>query len=414
MKILVLGSGLLGVTAAYELGRRGFNVTVIDRQPESGRECSYSNGGQLSYNHAEPWANPGVLPKLPKWLVDPESPLVFRLRADWRMYRWGLQFLRNCTAERAAENCATLMRLGLYSRQKMAKLRAETGIAFDYNGKGILHVFDTDKEFDAAKRQLAFQEKLGGEERELTREACLALEPTLAHTPRTIIGGIHAYQDECGDAYMYCNALAKIASERHGVTFNYGVNIHSINVRNGNVVSVSTDQGTLAADYYVVALGVYSQVLLRPLGIDLPIYPMKGYSITLPANEYTPGLSVSDMKYKIVFTRLGEKLRIAGTAEFAGYDDHINEKRIAPIVRAAKTLFPKAQWDSNMDRWACLRPTTPDGPPILGRTVYSNLFLNTGHGTLGWTHVAGSAAIVSDIIEGKTPEIILKGLTHDR
>lgn len=414
MKILVLGSGLLGVTAAYELGKRGFDVTVLDRQPESARECSHANGGQLSYNHAEPWANPGVLPKLPKWMINPESPLVFRLRADWKMFVWGLQFLRNCTPERAAENCATLMRLGLYSKKKMDELRASTGIAFDYDNKGILHLFDTEKDFDAAKRQNDYQEKLGGSERELSRDECMALEPTLAQTSRTITGGIYAFQDECGDAYMYCNALAKVASEKYGVKFEYGVDIRSINARGENIVSVSTARGTLAADAYVVALGSYSPLFLRPLGIRLPVYPMKGYSITLPANDFSPKLSITDGKYKIVFSRLGDRLRIAGTAEFAGYDDRINEKRIKPIIRGAQTLFPKAAWDADITRWACLRPTTPDGPPILGRTRYPNLFLNTGHGTLGWTQAAGSAAIVADIIEGKNPEILLKGLTGVR
>jgi D-amino-acid dehydrogenase len=414
VQILVLGSGILGVTAAYELGKRGFDVTVLDRQPESARECSHANGGQLSYSHAEPWANPGVLPKLPKWMIDPESPLVFRLRADWRMFRWGVRFLRNCTPERANINCATLLRLGLYSKKKMDELRAGSGIAFDYSNKGILHVFGTEKDFDDAKRQNDYQAKLGGEERVLTREECLSLEPALAHTSRAIVGGIHAFHDECGDAYLYCKALAKVATERYDVKFEYGVNIHSINARGGNIVSVSTDQGTLAADGYVVALGSYTPLFLSPLGINLPIYPMKGYSITLPANEFSPSLSITDGKYKIVFSRLGNRLRVAGTAEFAGYDDRINEKRITPIIRAATTLFPKAPWESDITRWACLRPSTPDGPPILGRTRYPNLFLNTGHGTLGWTQAAGSAAIVADIIEGKNPDILLKGLTGDR
>jgi len=414
VKILILGSGLLGVTAAYELGKRGFEVTVLDRQQESGLECSFSNGGQLSYSHGEPWAIPGVLPKLPKWLLNPESPLVFRPRADWQMIRWGLQFLRNCTPARAAINCATILALGLYSKKKMNELRQSSGIAFDYNNRGILYIYGSKKDFDAAKRQNAFQAKFGGENREISREECLKLEPTLAHTSRHIVGGIHAFRDECGDAYLFCKVLAKVASERHGVKFHYGINIHQLRKAGNHIMAVSTDQGDISADGYVMALGSYSPIYLRPLGIDLPIYPMKGYSLTLPTNEFSPQGSVTDGKYKVVCTRLGDRMRVAGTAEFAGYDDRINEARIVPIVKAAKSLFPKAPWESELKKWACLRPSTPDGPPILGRTPYQNLFLNTGHGTLGWTQAAGSASIVADIIEGKMPDILMQGLTIER
>jgi D-amino-acid dehydrogenase len=414
MKVLILGSGLLGVTTAYELGKRGFEVTVIDRQPESARECSHANGAQLSYSHAEPWASPSVLPKLPKWILDPESPLVFHPRADWQMIRWGMAFLRNCTTHRANINCTTLLRLGLYSKEKMQVLRSDTGIAFDFSAKGILHIYGTEKDFDAAKKQNAFQAKFGGEQRELTADQCLSLEPSLMHTSRTIVGGMHAHTDECGDAYLYCNALAKVATERYGVSFEYGTTVREIHTRGESVISVSTDQGTIAADAYVVALGSYSPLFLRLIGINLPIYPMKGYSVTLPANEFSPQLSVTDGSYKVVYSRLGDRLRIAGTAEFAGYNDTINKKRIAPILRAAQTLFPKAEWDAKVSEWACLRPSTPDGPPILGPTRYHNLFLNTGHGTLGWTQAAGSAALVADAIEKKPPEILMQGLTHDR
>ena len=413
MKLLVLGSGLLGVTTAYELGKRGFDVTVIDRQATSGKETSYANGGQLSYSHGEPWASPTVLPKLPGWLMRSDYPLVFRLRADWQMVRWGISFLRNCTEERASVNCANLLRLGLYSKNCMDTIRAETNVEFNYSNKGILHLFSTDYSFDAAKKQNAFQAKFGCEQRELSRDECLAYEPTLAHSPRTIVGAIHSFMDESGDAYLYCNALAKIASERYGVTFQYGVSIDALKTENGKIVAVATNQGDISADGYVMAMGSYSPVYLRQIGIDLPIYPMKGYSITIPANDYCPQFSLTDGTHKIVYSRLGNELRVAGTAEFAGYDTSINENRIAPIVKACRELFPKADWD-NPKKWACLRPSTPDGPPIMGRTQISNLFLNTGHGTLGWTQAAGSAMIVSDVIEGKTPQILMQGLTSER
>ncbi len=410
MKILVLGSGVVGVTAAYELGKRGHQVTVLDRQPESGRECSFATGGQLSYNAAEPWATHHVLPKLPGWLLDPESPLVFRLRADWQMLRWGVKFLLNCTPEHARANCVTLLRLGLYSRRKMDALRKETGIAFDYSTHGVLHIAGSEKDFDHAKRHSDFQAKFGGEHRVLGRQECLALEPALAHSPASIVGGIHAYRDECGDTHLYSTALSKIAAERYAAKFHYGLSVEGLRTENGRVTAAVTDRGDFEADAYVMALGSYSSVFLRRIGIDIPVYPMKGYSITVAANEFSPQGSITDGNRKIVYTRLGDRLRVAGTAELAGYNDALNERRIVPIVKAAKATFPKIDWDNDIQKWACLRPTTPDGPPFLGKTPYNNLFLNTGHGTLGWTQAAGSAAVVADCIEGKPPEILLHGL----
>jgi len=414
MKILILGSGLLGVTTAYELGKRGFKVTVIDRQAASALETSYANGGQLSYSHAEPWANPSVLSKLPQWLFRSDAPLVFRPRADRQMIRWGLKFLRNCTSARARVNCVNLLRLGLYSKDRIEAIRSETGIAFDYAHDGILHIYTTAQEFDHAKRHNDFQAKFGCEQRVLSREECFALEPALRDTSRPIAGGIHAFMDASGDAYMFCNALAKVAAERYGVTFHYGMTINGLEAENGSIVAVVTNQGELSADAYVMAMGSYSPLYLRPLGIDLPIYPMKGYSITLKANDACPRMSITDGTYKVVYSRLGDRLRVAGTAEFAGHNQAINEKRIAPIVKAARELFPGADWHQDIQKWACLRPSTPDGPPVMGGTPYRNLFLNTGHGTLGWTQAAGSATLVADIMEGKTPAIMLHGLTMER
>lgn len=414
MKITILGSGLLGVTLAYELGKRGHTVSVIDRCEESARETSYANGGQLSYSHAEPWASPSVLPKLPKWLFRSDAPLVFRPRADWPMIKWGLRFLRNCTEERAAVNCVNILRLGLYSKQKMDLIRQDTNIAFDYANRGVLHIYGTEKDFEAAKRHNDFQAKFGCEQRVLTREETLTMEPALSNTQRAIVGGIHAFMDESGDPYLFTNALAKICEERHKTVFRYNMNITSVNSRDGRISSISTDNGEMEADAYVMALGSYSPLYLKPLGINIPVYPMKGYSITLPANEFCPNVSLTDGTFKIVYSRLGDRLRIAGTAEFAGHNKDINEKRIEPIVRSARALFPKADWEQPYTKWACLRPSTPDGPPIMGPTPYPNLFLNTGHGTLGWTQAAGSASFVADAIEGKPPEILLHGLTLPR
>ncbi|MDX2074552.1 MAG: D-amino acid dehydrogenase [Alphaproteobacteria bacterium] len=414
MKILVLGSGLLGVTSAYALAKRGFDVTVIDRKATSGAETSFANGGQLSYSHAEPWANPTVTRHLLKFILDPNSPLVLRPRADRAMIKWGLQFLQNCSEKRARVNCVNILRLGLYSREEMATLRADTGIAFDFSARGILHVFGDDQSFDHAKHHNEFQARFGGDERVLTTEEVFALEPALAHTERTIIGGIHAHMDESGDAYMFCNALEAHIREKFGVKFLHGVTIQSMKTEGNRIAAVSTDQGDMTADGFVMAMGSYSPLLLKPIGIDLPIYPMKGYSITLPANEYCPNMSLTDGTFKIVYSRLGDRLRIAGTAEFAGHNDKVRERRITPIIKAARGLLPKADWNADISRWACLRPSTPDGPPIIGKTPYFNLFLNTGHGTLGWTQAAGSATLLADIMENKPPAIITAGLTLER
>jgi D-amino-acid dehydrogenase len=414
MKIIILGSGLLGVTTAYELGKRGFDVTVIDRQNSSAAETSFANGGQLSYSHAEPWASPSLIPKLPKWLMHPDSPLVFRPRADLDMIRWGLAFLRNCTNFRADTNTVNLLRLGLYSRECLHIIKNNESIEFNHSDKGILHIYGTKAQLEHGKRQVEFQAKFGGDEKILSRDEVFALEPALAHSSQTIIGGIHAHHDESGDAHSFCTELAKISSEKYDVKFKYGVFINDLKKDGKRIVAVETDQGDMQADGFVMALGSYSTVYLKKIGIKVPIYPMKGYSITIKANEFCPNLSLTDGTHKIVYSRLGDKLRVAGTAEFAGYDHGINEERIIPIVRAASTLLPKADWNQEISKWACLRPSTPDGPPIIGGTPYKNLFLNTGHGTLGWTQAAGSATLLADIMENKTPPILLHGLTLGR
>ncbi len=414
MKIVILGSGLLGVTTAYELGKRGFDVTVLERNQESARETSHANGGQLSYSHAEPWAAPSVLPKIGKWMFKSDAPLVLRPRADLDMIKWGLKFLRNCTTARAEVNCVNMLRLGLYSRERFAAIMNETGVAHDQGKSGILHIFSTEEDFTHAKEHNDFQAKFGCEQRVLTREEVYAMEPSFQYSDRVIVGGIHSFMDETGDPYLFCNALAKVATERYGVKFEFGVNIKEIHSQDMMITGVETDKGRVVADGYVMAMGSYSAPILRQVGIKVPIYPMKGYSITINANEFCPHMSLTDGTHKIVYSRLGGRLRVAGTAEFAGYNQSINEKRITPIVAAAKKLFPKADWEQDIFKWGCIRPQTPDGPPILGPTPFRNLFLNTGHGTLGWTQAAGSAAIVADIMEGKKPGIMMQGLTLER
>lgn len=414
MKICILGAGVIGVTSAYMLAKRGHEVTIIERQSEAARECSYANGGQLSYSHAEPWANPHVFPKLWKWMRQEDAPLILKFSLDPHMIRWGTLFLMNCLPARAKRHAEAHLRLGLYSKRVMEQVIDETNIQFGYQNKGILHVFADAKEYDHARTHAEFQAHLGCEETVLTKEECLAMEPALANSLDPIVGGMHAGIDASGDIHVFTKKLADLCANTLGVNFLYGRKVTQLHETNGNITHVETDEGYLSGfDAYVMAMGSYSAVHLRSLGLYVPIYPMKGYSITFDANDDTPTISVTDAARKIVYSRLDGRMRVAGTAEFAGYNDAVRDARIAPIVRGVQQLFPKADL-SNMSQWACLRPSTPDGPPMLGATPIGNLFMNTGHGTLGWTQAAGSAAILADAIEKRPTEIPLTGLTIER
>jgi D-amino-acid dehydrogenase len=417
MKICVLGAGVLGVTSAYELARRGHTVTVIDRQPEPGRECSFANGGQLSYAHAEPWANPNVFPKLFKWMWQEDAPLVLRPSLDPHMMRWMLLFLMNCLPSRARRNSEVMLRLGLYSKQKMAELMADTQVDFHQLAKGILHVYSDQKAFDSARKQAEFQHTLGCEEIVLTPEQTFALEPTLAHTTQKLLGGIHAPIDESGDIHVFTKALADHIAKKYNVQFQFNTPIRRIH-KSGDTISHVEMQGDHASylsgfDAYVMAMGAPSAIYLRQLGLYVPIYPMKGYSISFDSSEFCPTVSITDDAAKQVYTRLGGRMRVAGTAEFAGYNDIVRKARIDPLVRGMNSLFPQAPLNA-FTEWACLRPSTPDGPPIVGKTPITNLFINSGHGTLGWTQAAGSARLLADVVDARPTEIPLRGLEIER
>ncbi len=415
MKIAVLGAGVAGVTTAYVLASRGHDVDVIEQASEAATECSYANGGQLSYTHAEPWANPGVFPKLFKWMFQDDAPLVFRLLPDPHQIKWSLQFLLNCSAKNAHRNCETMLRLGMYSREKMHTIDETTKLDFDYRKEGILHIFTDQKALDAAIAHNRFQMSLGlgGEEVELSREECIAKEPALASSTKPFIGGMYSAVDESGDVRMFTAGLAKYCAEKLGVTFHYNTRIAWLREKKSKIKHIETSKGKMTADAYIVCLGAYSPKYVRGLGIPIPVYPMKGYSITVPAWESAPTLSITDDEKKIVFSRLGDRIRAAGTAEFAGYNQRIREKRIRPLLTCMKEIFPEAQ-TKKAEKWACLRPQTPDGPPLVGPTKYNNLYLHTGHGTLGWTQSAGTAHILADIIEDREPEISIDGLTFPR
>ncbi len=415
MKICVIGAGVLGVSSAYELSKRGHEVTVIERTPEPARECSFANGGQLSYAHAEPWANPGVFPKLFKWMFQDDAPLVLRPSSDPHMLRWGLLFLMNCLPARARRHSEVLLRLGLYSKQKMAELMIDTGVEFHHLAKGILHVYSDQDSYDHARKQAEFQHSLGCEENPLTVDECFKLEPALQHTTMNLVGGIHAPIDESGDVHFFTRNLADIIAQKYGVKFRFNTVLRRIHMAQKKISHIELDNGEFLSgfDAYVMAAGAASPIYLRQLGLYVPIYPMKGYSISFNASEFCPQVSITDDAAKQVYSRLGGRMRVAGTAEFARYNDQVRKVRIDLLVAGTRKLFPKAPMDE-MAEWACLRPSTPDGPPVVGTTPIPNLYMNAGHGTLGWTQAAGSARLLADVMDGKPTEIPLSGLEIER
>jgi D-amino-acid dehydrogenase len=405
MKVMVLGAGVIGVTTAWFLAKSGHDVTVLDRQPAPGMETSFANGGQISVSHAEPWANPAAPLKVLKWLAQEDAPLLFRLRPDLRQWLWGLSFLRECTPARTRHNIRQIVALGLYSRATLQALREETGIEYDQLTRGILHFYTSQKELDAALEPARVMREHGCDIEMVSAEQCIAIEPALASARHLLVGGSMTTTDESGDAHKFTQRLAALATAR-GVRF-VQKNILGLLKAGERIDGVHVEGGMLTADAYVVCLGSYSPLVTRPLGIDLQIYPAKGYSATVPVKDAAQAYSVSltDDEYKLVFSRLGERLRIAGTAELNGYDTALNEARCRALLRRTEQLFPGAGDMAHAEFWTGLRPATPSNVPYIGATRYPNLFLNTGHGTLGWTHSCGSARALADIISGRQPEV---------
>jgi len=413
MKIIVLGSGIIGVTTAYYLNKLGFDVTVIDRNKQSAQECSFANGGQLSYSHAEPWATPAALRKIPKWLVTKDSPLVFHPSRDPHMWKWALQFLARCTNIKKEQATLDTLNLALHSRDCFAEVIKDTGIEFSYLDKGTLHTFRDKKSLAANIAQAEFQKQLGCDYEILhTRKDCEKIEPALKYAPAKIIGGIFFLMDASGDVNEFTINMTKYLQAK-GVEFIFGQNITEILTDGDKVTGVKTDSASYEADNFVVSLGAATPILLRKIGVHVPIYPMKGYSLSIEIEDSkkAPTVSITDQHNKIVYSRLGNILRIAGTAEFDGYNDAVSTNRIGTLKRMVSQLFPECGDIDSGKEWACLRPSTPEGTPIIGKTKYKNLYMNTGHGTLGWTLSCGSANIISAIISGKTAEVDPKVLS---
>jgi len=415
VKVLVLGAGVIGATTAYHLAEAGHQVVVLDRQSGAGLETSFANGGQISPCHAEPWANPGVLPKILKWLGREDAPLLFRWnRYDPALWAWGLRFLANCTSARAALNTERTLRVALYSRDCLRDLRQRLGLEYDQRTQGILHVYRSVREFEQGCRAAQLMNRFGLDRQIQDRDQCVAVEPALGAVRQHLAGGILTPGDESGDAHKFTRAMADHAA-RLGAEFRYGVTVNRLLTDGDRVLGAATDQGQVLADAVVLALGSWSPILSHPAGIRLPIVPAKGYSITLAADgPAAPSISVTDDEHKMVYSRLGDRLRAAGTAEMAGHDPSLNERRWRLIVDRARALFPGAGDFDHVEPWAGLRPVTPDSVPLIGRTRLRGLWLNTGHGTLGWTMACGSARLLTALMADQSPDIDPSGLGLER
>jgi D-amino-acid dehydrogenase len=415
MKVLVLGSGVVGVTSAWYLSRAGHEVTVLDRQAAPGMETSYANAGQVSPGYSAPWATPGMPVKALKWLMMRHRPLVLWPRLDGGLYRWLGQLLANCTDAAYGVNKARMVRLAEYSRDCLRDLRDETGIAYDQRMKGTLQLFRTQKQLDAVGADTRVLDAFGVPYEVLGPAGCVAAEPALGLVPGKVVGGLRLPGDETGDAHLFTQRLAGLAAAR-GVTFRQGVTVRGLRTDAGRVIGVVTDQGTFTADRYVVAMGSYSPALLRPVGVDVPVYPVKGYSLTLPVAEAdaAPVSTVMDETYKVAITRLGDRIRVGGTAELAGFSLRLRDPRRETLAHSVGDLFPRGGDLSRASFWTGLRPMTPDGTPVVGGTRYANLLLNTGHGTLGWTMACGSGRLLADLMSDRAPEIEHADLALDR
>ena len=415
MHVAVLGAGVIGTSIAYYLARAGHRVTVLERQSAAGLETSFANAGEVSPGYSAPWAGPGVPVKAVKWLLMQHRPLVIWPLADWAMWRWGLSMLANCNARAYDVNKSRMVRLAEYSRDCLRQLRAETGIGYDDRAQGTLQLFRTGKQLDSTSADIEILRRFGVLFELLARDGCIAHEPALARVREKFVGGLRLPGDETGDCFKFTQKLAAMAAEL-GAEFRYGAQVTRLAATAGRIDGVATSSGAAIADAYVLALGSYSPLLARPLGLKLPVYPVKGYSITVPITDCTgaPESTVMDETHKVAVTRLGSRIRVGGTAELAGYNLTLREARRATLEHVVTDLFPAGGDVARAEFWTGLRPMTPDGTPIIGPTRYPNLYLATGHGTLGWTMATGTGRVLADLVSGRQPEIDLDGLTLAR
>ena len=422
MRVLVLGSGVIGVTSAYYLALKGFSVTVIDRQPAVGLETSFANAGQISPGYSAPWAGPDVPLKALKWLFQRHAPL--SLKPDFTVWQlqWIAHFLRNCSLQRYDLNKSRMVRLAEYSRDCLRELRASTGIQYEQRSRGTLQVFRTQKQLDAEIKDIAVLSRMGVPFQHVDPDGCARIEPALASVKDQLLGGLHLPDDETGDCQLFTSRLATEA-KKLGVQFRQDTDIQRLLVHQNRLLGVEVHTGhegieTLAADHYVVALGSYSRQLMQALGLSLPVYPVKGYSLTVPIinSDAAPVSTVMDETYKVAITRFDQRIRVGGMAELAGFDLSLNPRRRATLEMVLNGLFPDAGDVLQAQFWTGLRPMTPDGTPIIGlaNTRLPNVWLNTGHGTLGWTMACGSGQVLADLMAQDKPAIETQDLQFTR
>ncbi len=404
MRVLVLGSGVIGVTTAYYLAKAGHDVTVIDRQPGPALETSFANAGQISPGYASPWAAPGIPLKAAKWLFQKHAPLAIRPDGSLFQLQWMWQMYRNCTADRYAVNKERMVRLAEYSRDCIRALRAETGITYEGRTLGTIQLFRTQQQLESAGKDIEVLRDAGVDYELLQGRELGKAEPALGNHA-TLVGGLRLPNDETGDCQMFTTRLTAMARDL-GVRFEFDSDIQALDVAGGQITGVRTAKGTLTADRYVLALGSYSRLLLKDQ-FTLPVYPLKGYSITVPITDESraPVSTILDESYKIAVTRFENRIRVGGMAEIAGYSKYLNPARRETLEMVVNDLFPGAGDTRQASFWTGLRPMTPDSTPVVGATPLRNLFVNTGHGTLGWTMACGSAAVIADLVSGKQPAI---------
>lgn len=411
MNVIVMGAGVIGVTSAWYLAKAGHNVTVIDRHSAPALDTSFANAGMISPGYSAPWAAPGVPLKAIRWMLATHAPLIFRPTLAPAQYRWIAQMLMQCNSRRYAVNKSRMMRLAEYSRDCLADLRIDTGIDYEQRELGTLQVFRTQQQLDAAAQDMAVLQECGVPFELLDTRGCVNAEPELAASAHKLVGGLRLPRDETGDCYLFTTRLAALCQQL-GVRFMFNTPVDELLTDGQRISAIRSGERALRADRYVLALGSYSPSLLKPLGIDLPVYPVKGYSMTAPVqhDSRAPVSTVMDETYKVAITRFEQRIRVGGMAELSGYNTQQRQRPQATLRKVVEDLFPDAADLAQASYWSGLRPMTPDGTPVIGSTGLPNLFLNTGHGTLGWTMSCGSGQLLADLISGQRPAISIEGL----
>ncbi|PSU33872.1 D-amino acid dehydrogenase [Photobacterium lutimaris] len=411
MEVIVLGSGVVGLTSAWYLRQAGHDVTVIDRQSRSAEETSFANAGQISYGYSSPWAAPGIPVKAMKWLMQEHAPLKIKPSVSPELYLWASKMLANCNINRYQVNKSRMLRIANYSRECLKQLRNDLELNYEGRQQGTLQVFRTSKQMEAVAKDIELLAASGTRYQELDVAGCVAAEPALASVQEKLVGGLRLPDDETGDCYLFCQQLTVLA-EQAGVKFLFDTDVSRLEVDDNRITSVHTSRGEHKADAFVVAMGSYSPQILSQAGIVVPVYPVKGYSLTMPIKngDAAPISTVMDETYKVAMTRFNDRIRVAGTAELAGFDLGLAEKRKATITMVIQDLFPQGGEIEKAEYWTGLRPMTPDGTPVIGKTPIKNLFTNSGHGTLGWTMACGSGKLLADIVSAKETDIDINGL----